>query len=261
MTADIQPPGTRILIARSQSYGPNQGGVSTGLALQSTHVLPQSRSALARSRNPGSRAKGRCGPSLVTVGAVVASQKDSVVAKNWDPTTLESEIVRLQSLGIADLRREWTRLFKAAAPPALTKNLLAGMIAYRLQEQVFGGLDKETRNLLDRLAHSKKPKDLPQRLKPGTVLVRDYQGTRHEVMIIREGFAWQGATYGSLSAIAGRITGTTWNGRRFFGIDRLAAPFVDAERKSATPITARKGIAASVKVRDDDGVTTRAAGL
>ncbi len=179
------------------------------------------------------------------------------MAQKLDPAAIEAEIARIRALGIAYLRREWTRLFKATPPAGLTKDLLGRIIAYRLQEQVFGGLDRETRKLLERLAQGKKPKDLPQRLKPGTVLVRDYQGTRHEVMIIREGFVWQGATYASLSGIARQITGTTWNGRRFFGIDRLAAPSVEAERR--TPISAPsrcgKGIAASVKAHDANGAS------
>ncbi len=175
------------------------------------------------------------------------------MAKILDLASLDAEIGRLRTLGVADLRREWARLFKKPVPPALTKDLLRRMMAYRLQEQVFGGLDRETRNLLDRLAQGKKPKDLPQRLKPGTVLVRDYRGTRHEVMIIREGFVWRGTIYTSLSAIAGQITGTTWNGRRFFGIDRLLAQPLGTER--VTPASAKPGekIAASPGAHDASG--------
>jgi Protein of unknown function (DUF2924) len=141
------------------------------------------------------------------------------MAKIWDPTALEAEIARLQSLGIAALRAEWASLFKKPPPPSLTKDLLGRMIAYRLQEQVFGGLDRETKRLLANLAAAKTAPDLPQRLKPGTVLVRDYQGIRHEVTIRREGYVWRDTVYSSLSAIAKAITGTSWNGRRFFGIE------------------------------------------
>jgi hypothetical protein len=95
---------------------------------------------------------------------------------------------------------------------------MARMIAYRIQEEAFGGLDRETVKLLDRLARGDKPSELNLRLKAGTVLVREYQGERHTVTVAAEGFAWRDATYSSLSTIAQAITGTKWNGPRFFGL-------------------------------------------
>ena len=90
------------------------------------------------------------------------------------------------------------------------------MIAYRLQERAFGGLDRESLRVLDGLArHGGSPR---RRLKPGTVLVRDYQGQRHTVTVVNDGFDWQGAIYPSLSAIARAITGTAWSGPRFFAL-------------------------------------------
>jgi hypothetical protein len=92
------------------------------------------------------------------------------------------------------------------------------MIAYRLQERAFGGLNRESLRFLDGLArHGGSPR---RRLKPGTVLVRDYQGQRHTVTVVSDGFDWQGATYPSLSAIARAITGTAWSGPRFFALAR-----------------------------------------
>jgi hypothetical protein len=90
------------------------------------------------------------------------------------------------------------------------------MIAYRLQERAFGGLNRESLKFLDCLA---RYGDSPRRqLKPGTVLVRDYQGQRHTVTVAADGFDWQGTTYSSLSAIARAITGTAWSGPRFFAL-------------------------------------------
>ncbi len=90
------------------------------------------------------------------------------------------------------------------------------MIAWRLQERAFGGLDRESLRFLDGLArHGGLPR---RRLKPGTVLVRDYDGQRHTVTVAVEGFNWQGTTYASLSAIARAITGTAWSGPRFFAL-------------------------------------------
>jgi hypothetical protein len=78
------------------------------------------------------------------------------------------------------------------------------------------GFDRESLRFLDGLArHGGAPR---RRLKPGTVLVRDYQGQRHTVTVVSNGFDWQGATYPSLSAIARAITGTAWSGPRFFAL-------------------------------------------
>src|SRR5215469_11489492 len=105
------------------------------------------------------------------------------------------------------------------APPAgLTKDIMGRMIAYRIQEEAFGGLDRETAQFLDRLASGEKINKPSRRLKPGTVLVREYQGERHTVKVVPDGFLWQDATYSSLSTIARAITGTAWNGPRFFGL-------------------------------------------
>ena len=95
---------------------------------------------------------------------------------------------------------------------------LGRMIAYRLQERAFGGLDREGLRFLHGLARHGGPPW--RRLKPGTVLVRAYQGQRHTVTVVSDGFDWQGATYASLSAIARAITGTAWSGPRFFALAR-----------------------------------------
>jgi hypothetical protein len=106
------------------------------------------------------------------------------------------------------------------------------MIAYRIQEQALGGLDRETSKLLTRLVRGENSGiNLNQRLKAGTVLVREYQGERHTVTIVPTGFLWQGTIHPSLSTIAGAITGTSWNGPRFFGL-RVAA-----EDRSESPST------------------------
>jgi len=76
-----------------------------------------------------------------------------------------------------------------------------------------------TGKLLDGLARGDKPA-ADRRLKPGTVLVREYQGDRHTVTVVPGGYVWRDATYASLSAIACNITGTAWNGPRFFGLAR-----------------------------------------
>jgi hypothetical protein len=99
---------------------------------------------------------------------------------------------------------------------ALSRDLLARMIAYRIQEQRLGKLAQTTRKLLDGLVRGRA--EPVRRLKVGTVMVREHQGILHEVMVVPGGFSWQEKTYASLSTIARAITGTSWNGPRFFGL-------------------------------------------
>jgi hypothetical protein len=135
-----------------------------------------------------------------------------------DPAAIEAEMAHLRSLAIDALRRRWRVMFGRTPPAGLSKDLLGRMIAWRLQEQAFGGLDRESLRFLDGFArHGGSPR---RRLKAGTVLVRDYQGQRHTVTVAPDGFDWQGMTYTSLSAIARAITGTAWSGPRFFALAR-----------------------------------------
>ena len=135
-----------------------------------------------------------------------------------EPAAVEAEIARLRSLALDALRRRWRAVFGRTPPAGLSKDLLGRMIAWRLQEQAFGGLDRESLMFLEGLArHGGSPR---RQLKPGTVLVRDYQGQRHIVTVAADGFDWQGTTYASLSAIARAITGTAWSGPRFFALAR-----------------------------------------
>ena len=174
--------------------------------------------------------------------------------RSADLAAIEVEIERIRSLDLDALRAEWRKLFKRAPPLCLTKDILGRMIAYRLQEQAFGGLDRQTAKLLDRLARGgKAATELNRRLKPGTVLLREYQGERHEVTVTPDGYIWRGVAFTSLSAIAAAITGTSWNGRRFFGVlggrEKEAAHRRLAEAKeraaSGTQVGAKKGGASS----------------
>jgi Protein of unknown function (DUF2924) len=135
-----------------------------------------------------------------------------------EPPAIEAEVNQVRSLGIEALRTRWRMMFGAIPPKGLTKDIIGRMIAYRIQEEAFGGLDRETVKLLDRLARGEKPNELNRRLKAGTVLIREYQGERHIVTVAPDGFVWQDKTYSSLTTIARAITGTAWNGPRFFGL-------------------------------------------
>jgi hypothetical protein len=125
-----------------------------------------------------------------------------------DRAAIEAEIDRVRSLGLDALRKRWRSTFGASPPAGLTKNIVAQMICHRLQEETCGGLDRETIRLLDSLLSGRKPDELNRRLKPGTVLFREYNGERHTVTVAPGGFVWRGAHYSNLSAIARAITGT-----------------------------------------------------
>jgi hypothetical protein len=123
------------------------------------------------------------------------------------------EVRALEALDLHGLRDEWRKRY--GTPPRMrSRELLARLLAWRIQSDAFGGLDAATIRLLtsDRPIHPKPS------LAPGTRLMREWQGRRHEVDVLEEGFRYSGADYRSLSQIARAITGTRWNGLRFFGL-------------------------------------------
>ncbi len=138
-----------------------------------------------------------------------------------------SMVAGLDGHDLKALRRQWRAHLGGEAPAHLSRWLLMRMLAYRLQSDAFGGLDKS----IQRILRSEKDDDAvapfdrraPQTregvgLKAGALLVREWKGKLERVMILEEGFAWNGRTFGSLSQIAKAMTGTNWNGHRFFGL-------------------------------------------
>ena len=139
-----------------------------------------------------------------------------------DPEGIEQRIGALALLPIDELRAQWAELYRQP-PPNLSRQLLVRSIAYRLQEQAFGGLKPATRKrLLAIAAGADSLQTTAPPIKPGTRLIRDWHGETHEVMVFDKGYHWRGGTYGSLSAIARKITGTRWNGHVFFGLKKAA---------------------------------------
>jgi hypothetical protein len=133
-----------------------------------------------------------------------------------DREAIEAEIDRIRSLGLDELRTLWRTTFRSSPPSAFSKDLMARFICWHIQEQALGGLDPQIEKTLDSVGRGGKATD--RRLKPGTVLVREYAGERHAVTVVSEGYIWRETTYPSLSTIARAITGTAWNGPRFFGL-------------------------------------------
>ena len=174
-----------------------------------------------------------------------------------DAAAIEAEVDQIRSLGIDALRKRWRSMFGANPPPGLTKDIVGRMIAYRIQEEAFGGLDRETIKLLDRLARGGKSNELDRRLKAGTVLVREYKGERHTVTVVPDGFVWQGETFSSLSTIARTITGTAWNGPRFFGLRVPSSPEAQDPPIAAEPPQKRQSTRGRPSVRAAHKTTLR----
>jgi hypothetical protein len=150
--------------------------------------------------------------------------------------------------------RQWRAYLGGEAPAHLSRGLLMKVLAHRLQSDAFGALDKSIRRILrsgkEYGVGAPFDRRVPQTreglgLKAGALLVREWNGRLERVMILDEGFAWNGQTFGSLSKIAKAMTGTNWNGHRFFGLRQGKTAPVDASGdrpKSRNKIAACKEI-------------------
>ena len=148
--------------------------------------------------------------------------KDQPSQPKTDPA-VDAELDLLPSMPIVQLRKRYVELFRESPPKAFGPDLLRRSIAYRIQEVAYGGLSHTVQKMLDQMikAYWKNPKgriELPRRIKPGSVLVRDWKGKTHQVTVLEDGYSYAGHAYASLSEIAGLITGTKWNGPKFFGL-------------------------------------------
>ncbi len=135
-----------------------------------------------------------------------------------------ARLAALKAMSVKELKAEWQTLFDAPAPNN-SRTFLENRLAYRIQELTYGGPDKQTRRLLDLLADEvegtltrKAQIADPRNPVVGTKLIREWDGVAHTVSVLKDGFEWDGKRYKSLSAVARSITGTRWNGYRFFGL-------------------------------------------
>jgi len=137
--------------------------------------------------------------------------------------SIAKEITILNSLPVKELKNRWRELYGSKPPRGVSRELLTRAIAYRIQEQAFGGLKPATRKLLESLA-ADAAKGRPLRLgaaapaTAGTVLMREWQGTTHEVRVLDNRVLYRRSRYRSLSEVARLITGVRWSGPLFFGL-------------------------------------------
>jgi hypothetical protein len=145
-------------------------------------------------------------------------------------TSLAAVLTGLEGLDLEGLRRQWRNHLGGEVPARLPRWLLVKVLGHRLQVAAFGDLDKSVRRLLRDESDKERNRNAapfdrrdPQTragiaLRPGALLVREWQGKLERVMVLDEGFAWNRKNFGSLSQIAKAMTGTSWNGHRFFGL-------------------------------------------
>jgi hypothetical protein len=131
-------------------------------------------------------------------------------------------IKNLPEMNKEALCQQWQKFFSNPPPDGIRKELMVRMLAYRIQEQAFGGLKPKIRRRLDQMAIavSRSPSSAANitRTKSGTRLIRSWQGKTHTVTVEESGYQYEGRRYRSLSEIARQITGTQWSGPLFFGL-------------------------------------------
>ncbi len=153
---------------------------------------------------------------------------------------LTRKLAALADLDAIDLKREWRRLYRSNPPLHIRRDLLVLAIAWKLQKRVHGGLTAAQKRRLAGIAEELRKNgelsaDPAIRLKPGLRLVREWRGKTHNVLVLEDGFEWNGERRRSLSAIAREITGTQWSGPLFFGLKPRPMRFSGEARADGYP--------------------------
>jgi hypothetical protein len=180
---------------------------------------------------------------------------------------LDDTIAALVELDAIGLCRQWRNHWGGTPPAHLSRWLLLKVLAYRIQAAALAGLDKETLRVLgqpkgEMLASSEgRPFEarIPTtregaKLKAGALLAREWNGKLERVMVLDKGFAWNGETYRSLSQVAKAMTGTSWNGHRFFGLRTARSDRFAMVRRRSGVCDAASPDAASMPIKDSRGV-------
>jgi Protein of unknown function (DUF2924) len=178
-----------------------------------------------RAKRSGEGATSKTAPPPRTAAASKASMAaSSASVRAVAGQGVSAQLAELTTLGMPPLRSEWRRLFRRE-PPRLSRDQMMRMIAYRIQEDAFGGLPTAVERRLAKLTGTFKSEGRivappPPKVKPGARLMREWRGRTHVVSVIAGGFEYEGKTFPSLTAIAVEITGAHWSGPRFFGLVR-----------------------------------------
>jgi hypothetical protein len=153
----------------------------------------------------------------------IVSRVGSIQSPAGNKTPLSSELAAIAMMTYAELHVAWRRHYRAVPPKKMGRDILELGIAWKMQEIELGGLGTAMKRQIADLARTMEAKsDLAKprtvSLKPGSRLLRAWNGMTLEVLVVEDGFLWAGKPWRSLSAIAREITGTRWSGPRFFGL-------------------------------------------
>jgi hypothetical protein len=138
---------------------------------------------------------------------------------------VSGQVAKLRTLTRQELLDIWRRIYRKAAPEGIRRELLVPFLAYRMQEEAYGGLKPSTLSELRRIARTLEnavgpnERRMRAKIKSGTRFIRRWHGETHEVSVSESGYEYRGAKYKSLSRIASNITGTRWSGPAFFGLN------------------------------------------
>ena len=138
---------------------------------------------------------------------------------------IPAQIAQLAAFSRQQLLELWQKLYRRAAPQGIRRELMVPFLAYRIQENAYGGLKPSTRSELRRIARNLEESPASARLrsrpriKSGTRIFRDWRSETHEVIVTEAGYEYRGASYRSLSEIARKITGVRWSGPAFFRLN------------------------------------------
>lgn len=136
------------------------------------------------------------------------------------------DVSSLDKMNIAELRRAWMRQLAEPLPPLRAPELLRRELAWRLEARIYGDIDARLRLRLDRHGKPSNQRSKQQvrtaATPAGTTLVREWDGIPYSVVVLKDGYLFEGETFRSLSQIARQITGVRWSGPRFFGLQGKA---------------------------------------
>lgn len=133
---------------------------------------------------------------------------------------LGQTLTAIQDMGVDGLRAVWRERL-GEPPPVRSSDILRRALAEELQLAAVGrdaALDRRLAKVAAQHRTGCKPKVRTATFKPGSTLVREWQGERYQVEVAADGYIWNGQKHASLSKVARLITGVRWNGPRFFGL-------------------------------------------
>lgn len=130
---------------------------------------------------------------------------------------IRMELAKLQVMELDALRNKWRELY-GKEPPNCGKTFMQRQLAFRIQELQYGGICQSAETALAEIGNTPKPVKNPGGILPGTRFERSWKNKTCVVIATTDGFEYNGQNYKSLSGVAFAITGTQWNGKKFFGV-------------------------------------------